>query len=152
MSGERPTVEHTFDVQVFEHDEEEAIVRRHDEAVQVRLGTGGSPDGQGPAPDAFLWRNRLYVVREVLATWLEREAWWETPPTAERRPVLERVVWRVEAAAGRTLGSGVYDLAQAVTTGASVPAMSGATGTDAATAGPTAGHEQDRWWLLCHLD
>ena len=118
-------------------------MRRYDEPVQVRLGPG---DGtSGPVPDAFLWRNRLYVVREVLSTWLEREAWWETARSPERRPTYERTVWRVEAGAGRALGTGVYDLAQAVT--ASAMAGSGAP----AGAG-TAGADQGEWWLLCHLD
>lgn len=121
-------------------------MRRYDEPVQVRL----SPHEDRPqdqVPDAFLWRNRLYVVREVLATWLEREAWWEAPVARSGRATYERTVWRVEAGAGRALGTGVYDLAQSVPAPASVPAMSGA------GAGAGAGSaEQGEWWLLCHLD
>ncbi len=126
-------------------------MRRYDEPVQVRLSEGpdGAHGGGGPVPDAFLWRNRLYVVREVLASWLEREAWWEQPTAGGGRAVPERTVWRVEAAAGRTLGSGVYDLAQAAP--AAVPAMSGgsAQGSDQ---GSAPGSSQGDWWLLCHLD
>lgn len=131
-------------------------MRRYDEPVQVRL----SPDADRPradqVPDAFLWRNRLYVVREVLATWLEREAWWETPPVHGGRAGYERTVWRVEAGAGRALGTGVYDLARTVPTPVSVPAMSGAGADAGAGAGAGAGAsgpaEQGEWWLLCHLD
>lgn len=82
--------------------------------------TDGTDGGSAveSAPSAFLWRGRLYVVREVLDHWHERRAWWRDaldPTTAE--PVvpgpdrLEREVWRVVASAGRHRGSGVYDLA-----------------------------------------
>ncbi|WP_260439795.1 DUF6504 family protein, partial [Humibacillus xanthopallidus] len=37
-------------------------------------GIGGA--GGGARPEAFIWRGRLYVVRDVLATWRERRAWW----------------------------------------------------------------------------
>ncbi len=125
-------------------------MRRYDEPVQVRLTSGDSTSG--PAPDAFLWRSRLYVVRQVQATWLEREAWWEAARTPDRRPTYERTVWRVEAGAGRMLGTGVYDLAQAVAAPAAL-AMAGAGG--AGTGGPGGTHRDasnDEWWLLCHLD
>ena len=64
-------------------------MRRYDEPVQVRLteGPDGTYGGGGPVPDAFLWRSRLYVVREVLASWLEREAWWEQSTSAGSRVV-----------------------------------------------------------------
>lgn len=125
-------------------------MRRYDEPVQVRLSPGD--DGTG-VPDAFLWRNRVYVVREVLSTWLESEPWWETARTPGRRAAPERTVWRVEAGAGRTLGTGVYDLAQAVAApaAAAVPAMAG-TGTGAPAPGVRGASTQDEWWLLCHLD
>ena len=134
--------------QAFEHRLREAIVRRYDEPVQVRLSEGpdGTHGGGGPVPDAFLWRNRLYVVREVLASWLEREAWWEQPGSGSDRTAPERTVWRVEAGAGRALGTGVYDLAQAVPAG--VPAMAGGPGDGAARAASAPGE----WRLLCHLD
>lgn len=128
-------------------------MRRYDEPVQVRLGPREDRSQAGQVPDAFLWRNRLYVVREVLATWLEREAWWEAPTVHGGRGTYERTVWRVEAGAGRALGTGVYDLAQAVPTPASVPAMSGAGGVGAGVgASAAAAVEQGQWWLLCHLD
>jgi hypothetical protein len=82
------------------------------------------------APEQFLWRGRLYVVRAVLARWTESGGWWRTP--AVRRLVTgegavsaavvgpasiddrEREWWRVEADSGRlaalSAGPGVYDL------------------------------------------
>jgi hypothetical protein len=32
----------------------------------------------GPEPAQFLWRGRLYVVREVLARWTESGGWWRS--------------------------------------------------------------------------
>lgn len=130
-------------------------MRRYDEPVQVRLSPREDRLQADQVPGAFLWRNRLYVVREVLATWLEREAWWEVPPVHGGRSAYERTVWRVEAGAGRALGTGVYDLAQAVPTPSSVPAMSGApvgAGTGAVGTGAPGAAGQGEWWLLCHLD
>jgi hypothetical protein len=136
------------------------MVRRYEEPIEVRAGVGavdlasdiergsdikrgsdiergnGIDRGGGidcvpdPAPSAFLWRGRLYIVREVIGHWRERRAWWrEALDPAEddsdtRRgmsathgldcPVhmdcLEQEVWRVEASPGRLAGSGVYDL------------------------------------------
>ena len=99
-------------------------MRTYDDPVDVR--------GQD-APHQFLWRGRLYVVREVLSHWYERTAWWDgaaaqavrgsadpvvsPPPTgavdpaaASSGPDVEREVWRVEASAGRAAGCGVFDL------------------------------------------
>ena len=96
------------------------MVRRYEEAVEVRTvpaGGAGGPGGAGgtavaTAPDAFVWRGRLYVVRAVLDHWQERRAWWRD--AREGRDVLtdarERQVWRVEASPGRLAGVGVYDL------------------------------------------
>ncbi|MDQ1642591.1 MAG: hypothetical protein QOJ90_1942 [Actinomycetota bacterium] len=91
------------------------MTRRYDATVEVRR--------RDEDPAEFLWRGRLFVVRSVLAHWVETGAWWRTPaavtaPTdgsgalALAGPVraAEREVWRVEASAGRTAGSGVYDL------------------------------------------
>ena len=52
-------------------------MRRYDEVIDVRTtpeaeATAGGP----PAPEAFVWRDRLYVVRGVLAHWYERRVWW----------------------------------------------------------------------------
>jgi hypothetical protein len=71
-------------------------VSGYDEAVEVRRG-------ETQSPEQFLWRGRLWQVREVLV-----------------RPVGRREVWRVRAARGRLAGalhdsagepgSGVFDL------------------------------------------
>ena len=81
------------------------------------------------APEQFLWRGRLYVVRAVLARWTESGGWWRgaavrgltagdgihgsaaTPAVIDDG---ERDWWRVEADSGRlaalSAGIGVYDL------------------------------------------
>jgi hypothetical protein len=75
------------------------------------------------APEAFLWRGRVYRVCEVLSAWVEAGPWWRGASAAalageqvEPRPGWpadegERQIWRVEAAAGRFATRGVYDLA-----------------------------------------
>jgi hypothetical protein len=88
--------------------------------IEVRV-TGESND----APMSFLWRGRLYVVREVLGHWRERREWWaaaaaralhgeDWSPLPEARESLDHEceVWRVEASTGRAFGNGVYDLAR----------------------------------------
>ena len=118
-------------------------MRLYDDPVEVRKGmvrsgTGGSGTGgsQGgdcvEGPEQFLWRGRLWKVRDVLAHWVETGPWWESsgvhavlgsddPPGQEMqgqaRPDLlaEREVWRVEAgrglaSTGQQAGTGVFDL------------------------------------------
>lgn len=106
--------------------------RRYQEQVEVRLGVpdehgvrleGALPPGAPGSPEVptlFLWRGRVHVVRAVLARWSQRVPWWRadddpvdaTDATEESSSwsELERVVWRVEAGAGRSVGTGVYDL------------------------------------------
>jgi hypothetical protein len=112
------------------------MVRRYEEPIEVRAGIGGADltrdidraDDidcvQDPSPSAFLWRGRLYIVRDVIGHWRERRAWWREAldPDEEdsdtRRGMsaahgldcLEQEVWRVEASPGRLAGTGVYDL------------------------------------------
>ena len=72
-------------------------------------------------PEAFIWRGRLYVVRDVLAHWRERRAWWRDALDTEEEQVRpgetlaaaasEQHVWRVEASRGWSFAPGVYDLA-----------------------------------------
>src|SRR4051812_18073526 len=100
------------------------MARRVGEAVEVRV----AGDSAG-APMSFLWRGRIYVVREVLGHWHDRREWWATgaaralhgdewapaASAAQGAPAVlehEREVWRVEASAGRTFSSGVYDLSR----------------------------------------
>jgi hypothetical protein len=63
-------------------------------------------------PTQFLWRGRLYLVRDVYAHWVEAGGWWRTTGTAAATGTSdgEREFWRVEAGAGRHLGTGVFDL------------------------------------------
>lgn len=109
-----------------------------DDVVEVRTGPvpGYGADGPGgddgaldglfadalpdDGPQQFLWRGRLWQVREVVAHWVEAGAWWLRRP--EDRPgrselIRQREVWRVTAARGRAVatpddpGFGVFDLA-----------------------------------------
>jgi hypothetical protein len=98
-------------------------VRRYDDPVEVRKGADEDPE-------QFLWRGRLWQVREVVAHWVETGAWW-TRRTADQSDqsgqsggvdtdlLREREVWRVAAARGRVAafaspehdpGFGVFDL------------------------------------------
>jgi len=114
------------------------MVRRYQEPIEVRAGEpvvgsretdrggdrdcGRGVDVQDPPPTAFLWRGRLYIVREVIGHWRERRPWWRDAldPHEElaaqrldspvRLDCLEHEVWRVEASPGRLAGIGVYDL------------------------------------------
>jgi hypothetical protein len=80
------------------------------------------------APAEFLWRGRLYVVRDVLSHWVETDAWWRAQrpadPAGPAGPVGsadglddECELWRVEATAGRVHGTGVFDLSYDVVQG-----------------------------------
>ncbi len=108
------------------------MTRRYDDPVDVRR--------HDDVPTEFLWRGRLYVVRDVLAHWIETGAWWRVAAAraassgatahdlGDRAPAMagtggpdeaasasvcagEREMWRVEASAGRARGTGVFDLA-----------------------------------------
>jgi hypothetical protein len=95
-------------------------VRPYDDILEVRRGPADVLDADGDQqPDQFLWRGRLWQVREVIAHWMESGAWWVRRP--EEAPghsalVREREVWRVAAARGRAVSSvddpgfGVFDL------------------------------------------
>jgi Domain of unknown function (DUF6504) len=83
-------------------------VRRYDDPVEVRRGADEDPD-------QFLWRGRLWQVREVVAHWVETGAWWARrradPPGGSGGGVdtdllREREVWRVTAARGRAAAAG----------------------------------------------
>ena len=101
-------------------------MRRYDDPVEVRKGADEDPD-------QFLWRGRLWQVREVVAHWVETGAWWTRRPAAATASgadqprgsavdtdlLREREVWRVAAARGRVAaqhspehdpGFGVFDL------------------------------------------
>jgi hypothetical protein len=111
-------------------------VRTYEDLVEVRKGPVPGYGADGPStsswpdpasgdaiaengPQQFLWRGRLWQVREIVAHWVETGAWWLRRP--EERPgsselIREREVWRVTAARGRAVataddpGFGVFDL------------------------------------------
>ena len=127
-------------------------------SYEPAVASSSSAPSVTPAPPAqFLWRGRLYLVREVLAHWVELGTWWtaRSPRTSSPAPeptargpasgpasgsagypiahpdpgyagppptrsvaadvgAVEREVWRVEAASGRTARIGVYDLVRDV--------------------------------------
>lgn len=97
-------------------------MRFYDEPVEVRHQPAG--------PVAFLWRDRLYVVRRVLDRWREREPWWLRLERLD--DLTEQQVWRVEAGRGRAHGVGVFDLAEQVPVGDRVLQAVPAGGPDAA--------------------
>ena len=90
-------------------------MRRYDDPVEVRKGADEDPD-------QFLWRGRLWQVREVVAHWVETGAWWARSgggAAIDADLLREREVWRVAAARGRAAalqspehdpGFGVFDL------------------------------------------
>ena len=59
-------------------------------------------------PAVFRWRGRRYVVRAIVASWVEAVPWWADQARVDRASG-QRHVWRVEAAP-RTGTAGVYDL------------------------------------------
>src|SRR4029453_2436027 len=104
-------------------------MRTYADPVEVRTGTGEGSD----IPAAFLWRGRLYVVRDVLGHWRERRSWWSSPAArlvhgmggmgggdGEGRAAgagvrvgdraEEREVWRLCASRGRSYPEGVFAL------------------------------------------
>jgi hypothetical protein len=102
-------------------------MRRYDDPVEVRKGLVTGTTGPVEGPEQFLWKGRLWKVRDVLAHWVETGPWWQSREVA---PILgdesapggsvhdllgEREVWRVEAARGQAMsragaGAGIFDL------------------------------------------
>ncbi len=120
------------------------MVRVYAELVDVR-GSARPEAAAGhlpQAPAAFVWRSRLYVVREVVGHWRERRSWWsgtaaravygDGDPAPEAVPELaagpdlgpdlgadlgaEHEVWRVEASRGHSYHLGVFDLCRELST------------------------------------
>jgi hypothetical protein len=109
-------------------------MRRYDEEIDVRRGLVSGQE----APTQFLWRHRLWVVRDIISHWVETGAWWEQQGVSalfggvgsasagrqeqagrhERAGAVssgadllgERELWRVEAVRGQQ-SAGVFDLA-----------------------------------------
>jgi hypothetical protein len=88
--------------------------RTYADPIDVRRAPDPDPvDGPpGERPAQFLWHGRLYVVRAVLAHWIESSTWWGGSRHALEGaiPAHEHEVWRVEAQTGRSDLAGVYDL------------------------------------------
>ena len=88
------------------------MTRLHADAVEVRTAVRHEAPERGPEPEQFLWRGRLYVVREVLARWTTSGSWWKG--SVHEVDDRERQWWRVEADSGRlaamSAGRGTYDL------------------------------------------
>src|SRR5438045_1691288 len=82
----------------------ESVVRVYAESVDVQR--------RDATPTQFLWLGRLYLVRAVYAHWVEAGGWWRASGTGPAGGTSdgEREFWRVEAGAGRHLGTGVFDL------------------------------------------
>jgi hypothetical protein len=79
-------------------------MRQYDDPIDVRRGVVAGHD----APEQFVWRGRLWVVREIIAHWVRTGDWWEQ---GDARDLLaESEVWRVEAGRGPA-NAGVFDLA-----------------------------------------
>lgn len=89
--------------------------RTYTDPIEVRRAPRAAEAGplaSEEPPAQFLWRGRLYVVRAVVAHWIESATWWGGSRRALEGgiPAHEHEVWRVEAQAGRSSGTGVYDL------------------------------------------
>ena len=78
-------------------------MRRYDDPVEVRRGQIGGPE-------QFLWRGRLWQVRQIVAHWIETGAWWTLDEVGSDL-LAEREIWRVEAGRGAIDNGGVFDLA-----------------------------------------
>lgn len=101
-------------------------MRSYGDLVEVQRGSVGTAGLDVPAQ--FMWRDKLWVVRDVISHWIETGAWWEqagvaaalygvSAASAEQSSsarvdtlperlsdadlLAEREFWRVEAATGR---------------------------------------------------
>lgn len=53
-------------------------MRRYDDPVDVRRGQVTGSTGVWEGPEQFLWRGRLWQVRDVVAHWMETGPWWQS--------------------------------------------------------------------------
>lgn len=87
-------------------------MRSYCEPIEVRRGLVAGQE----APEQFVWRGTFWVVRDLVAHWIETSAWWEQPDLAADL-LGERELWRVEARKKSRSGvvaeggAGVFDLA-----------------------------------------
>src|SRR3954452_10087006 len=113
-------------------------MRRYDDPVEVRKGLVTGTTGPIEGPEQFLWKGRLWKVRDVLAHWVETGPWWQSrevapilggdAPTGSTRAgsvhdlLGEREVWRVEAARGQAMASAGSSAGAGTTQGAGTSA------------------------------
>ena len=81
-------------------------MRAYGEAVQVRTAPAAETGSDERAPVQFLWRGRLYVVRAVLAHWIELGSWW-TGATRPARPARSKAARPARSVQPRPDRSGV---------------------------------------------
>jgi hypothetical protein len=95
-------------------------VRTYGDAIDVRTGADALSGSDAPAQ--FLWRGRLYLVRDVLAHWVELGAWWSVRGSRAPRAVAAAAA----RAAGPRSGSGAAPPSSGVEPTRSVSADVGA--------------------------
>lgn len=82
-----------------------AMSKRYEEPITVE-----APEG---SVEAFWWRGKRYLVRQVLCRWREAGGWWE-PSGDAQRPWASgnaREVWRIDAVATTNgLAPGTYEI------------------------------------------
>lgn len=80
------------------------MVRSYAEPVTVQR--------RDDTPHQLIWRGRLYVVRAVLARWVEAGGWWRSAASGASTALADpdREYWRIEATPGLAAGVVVLDL------------------------------------------
>ena len=99
------------------------MTRLHADPVEVRTAAAD----QGAVPEQFLWRGRLYVVREVLARWTAAGSWWQGAP--QELDDREQQWWRVEASRRSELRYAASDGRAVTADSGRLAALSGGRGT-----------------------
>lgn len=125
------------------------MVRRYEEPIEVRAaGEQAAPDGASAgspeAPAAFLWRGRLYVVRQVLDHWKERRPWWRD--ALDERRVPATVAATGSGAADDAAGAAGPDRKAAGAVG--TPGAVGATSTTGAAFDVLGGARERQVWRV----
>ncbi len=90
-----------------------ALSKRYAEPVFVE-----APDGM---LEAFAWRGKRYLVRQILCRWREASDWWE-PGSEAAKPWARgesREIWRIDAQPETNgLPPGTYELSRDLRSGA----------------------------------
>jgi Domain of unknown function (DUF6504) len=77
------------------------MARVYGEPVEVQTREDGRPT-------RFVWRGRLYAVREIQEYWVVNRDWWRDSSPVPAQPELQ--FWQVAAATGAGQPVGVYEL------------------------------------------